>query len=232
MKGVTIGTKHSFNDWDLYLGKETRISFPDIKENIIDIPGADNEIDLTEVLTGDVKYKPRDIKLVFYTVKKVKKWKEYISEIANFLHGQKLKIIFDDDRNYYYFGRCDVNPLETDNKIGKVTIDVKADAYKYSITSTTENWVWDTFNFETGIIQEYSNLEVDGTLEMYLYNSRMRVIPIITVSNAMTIEFEDETYNLLAGENELLDIELKEGQNYIKVTGNGIISIDYRRGCL
>lgn len=232
MKGVMIGEKHSYRDWDLYLGKETSISFPKIKETVVDIPGADNEIDLTEALTGDVKYKTRDIKLVFYTVKKKKNWKSFISEIANYLHGKKLNIIFDDDPSYFYVGRCQIDPLKLDEKVGRITIDVKAEAYKYSITSTTDDWLWDTFNFENGIIEYYSELTVNGTLELNLYNSRMRVIPTITVSNDMTIEFENETFELVEGINRLLDIELKEGDNLVKITGNGTVTIDYRRGCL
>ena len=232
MKGVMIGEKHSYTDWDLYLGKETSISFPKIKETVVDIPGADNEIDLTEALTGDVKYKTRDIKLVFYTVKKKKNWRSFISEIANYLHGKRLNIIFDDDPSYFYVGRCQIDPLKLDEKVGKITIDVKAEAYKYSITSTTDDWPWDTFNFENGIIEYYSELIVNGVLELNLYNSRMRVIPTITVSNDMTIEFENETYELVEGINRLLDIELKEGDNLVKITGNGTVTIDYRRGCL
>ena len=156
MKGVMIGEKHSYTDWDLYLGKETSISFPKIKETVVDIPGADNEIDLTEALTGDVKYKTRDIKLVFYTVKKKKNWRSFISEIANYLHGKRLNIIFDDDPSYFYVGRCQIDPLKLDEKVGKITIDVKAEAYKYSITSTTDDWPWDTFNFET-LVQVKNN---------------------------------------------------------------------------
>lgn len=65
--------------------------------------GSDNVIDLTEALTGDVKYKTRSIKVVLYTIKKQKNWKEYISNIANYCHGRKLKIIFDDDPRLLLF---------------------------------------------------------------------------------------------------------------------------------
>ena len=231
MKGVMLGNKHSYNDWNLYLGKETKISFPKVKESVVDIPGADSELDLSEVLTGDVKYKTRDIKLVFYK-KNIKNWKKYLTEIASYLHGQKLKIIFDDDLNYYYIGRCSLNPLELDEKIGKITIDAKCDPYKYYITSTTEDWFWDSFNFDEDIIQEYSELEVENELEINLINSRKRVVPTFTVSSNMEIEFENNTYNLVSGVNKILDIELKEGNNNIKITGTGTISIEYRRGCL
>ncbi len=65
--------------------------------------GSDNVIDLTEVLTGDVKYKSRSIKIVLYAIKQNKNWKEFISQIANCIHGSKLKIIFDDDPRFLLF---------------------------------------------------------------------------------------------------------------------------------
>lgn len=194
--------------------------------------GSDNLIDLTEKLTGDVKYKPRPIKIVLYTIKHKKNWKDYISDIANYCHGKKLKIIFDDDPGFYYEGRCTLNELETDKNIGKITIDITADAYKYCINSTTEEWIWDSFNFETDIIQELVNLEVNEILELELYNLKMKVSPVMTVSNNMVVEFNNETYELDKGENEILDIEFIEGTNKIKIIGNGTVSIDYRGGSL
>lgn len=194
--------------------------------------GSDNVIDLTETLTGDTKYKPRPIKIVLYTIKHKKNWKEYISKIANCIHGKRLKIIFDDDPGFYYEGRCILNKLETDKNVGKITIDVTADAYKYCINSSDGNWLWDPFNFETDRIQELSNIKVDGELELELYNLKMKVIPIITVSNKMNVQFNNENYLLDEGENEILDIELLEGKNILKFVGQGIISIEYRGGSL
>lgn len=133
---------------------------------------------------------------------------------------------------FYYFGRCNLNKLETDKNVGKVTIDVTADAYKYCVNSTTEAWIWDSFNFEKDIIQELSNIEVNNNLELELYNLKMKVSPLITASNNMTVEFNNESYELSEGENEILDIEFSEGINKLKIIGNGTISIDYRGGSL
>lgn len=133
---------------------------------------------------------------------------------------------------FYYEGRCKLNKLETDKNVGKITIDVTADAYKYCINSSDGNWLWDAFNFETDRIQEFSNIEVKETLELELYNLEMRVVPIITVSNNMSVEFENEIYPLIKGENEILEIELVKGKNIVKFIGNGIISINYRGGSL
>lgn len=133
---------------------------------------------------------------------------------------------------FYYEGRCNLNKLETDKNIGKIVIDITADAYKYCINSTNGDWLWDTLNFETDIIQEFNNIEVKEKLELELYNLEMKVIPIITVSNNMSIEFNNEIYPLVKGENEILEIELAKGKNIVKFIGNGIVSIDYKGGSL
>lgn len=133
---------------------------------------------------------------------------------------------------FYYEGRCILNKLETDKNVGKITIDVTTDAYKYCINSSDGNWLWDPFNFETDRIQELSNIKVNGELELELYNLKMKVIPTITVSNKMNVVFNNETYLLDKGENEILDIELLEGKNILKFVGQGIISIEYRGGSL
>lgn len=233
MKGITIGEKHSYKDWNLYLGKETSISFPEKKEYVIDVPGNDNELDFSEVLTGDVKFKTRLIKLVFYVKKEVKNWNTLMSEIANYLHGKSLKIIFDDDKNFYYLGRSFfVNPLETDKRIGKVVIDVKAEAYKYDITSSDEDWLWDPFDFETGIINETKNLLIDGILNYTILGRRKKVVPKFICDNPLQLTFKGFTYNLPSGTCYIPDVEIEEGENVFKFVGNGTVTIEYRGGSL
>ena len=116
--------------------------------------------------------------------------------------------------------------------MGKVTIDVKADAYKYDISASDEDWPWDPFNFEDGIINETKDLVVDGELKVVIYGRRMHVVPVITCSNAMQVEFNGETYNLPEGSYEVFNIEIVEGENKLKFIGNGTVSISYRGGSL
>ena len=56
-KGMTIGEKHTYWDFDMITKSPAVISPPIPKTNIIDIPGSDNVIDLTESLTGQVQGK-------------------------------------------------------------------------------------------------------------------------------------------------------------------------------
>ena len=87
MIGVTIGEKHSFNDWGIILSSKV-ISPPEPQLNKVDVPMRDGSIDLTESLTDDIKFKDRTITLNF-TVTDKATWTAKVSEIQNYLHGKQ-----------------------------------------------------------------------------------------------------------------------------------------------
>lgn len=234
MIGVQIGEKHTYKDWNLIL-TSTDIDFPDPKTETVDIPGADGELDFSEVLTGDISYKNRTISFEFEMIDRFANWKNKISEISNYLHGKKFKIILDEDSSFYYFGRVTVNNFKSNKSTGTITIEADVEPYKCDIYASNEDWLWDTFNFETGIINETKELQVNGELEVVIYGRRKKVVPKITCNspeNQMQVIFKGETYNLSNGTQKILNIEICEGKNILKFIGNGTISIEYRGGSL
>ena len=60
----------------------------------------------------------------------------------------------------------------------------------------------------------------------------MPVVPEITCSETMNVEFENQTFQLAKGTNKNYDVILKEGENIMKFTGNGTVTIDFRGGIL
>lgn len=231
--GVLIGEKHSLKDWGLgWISID--LGFPEAKTYEQDVPGADGVLDLTDAMTGgDVKFKNRPISLEFETPdRNFYEWSEIISEIANYLVGKKMKIIMDNDPQFYYIGRLALNAEKTDRETGKLVLSGDVDPYKYEIASSLEDWPWDPFNFETGVIREYKNLLVDGKLELFIYGRRKRIIPVIECSTAMQVTFEGQTFELSSGKSKVFDICLKEGENLLVFEGNGTVSVDYRGGSL
>ena len=111
MKGVKLGEIHTYEKWKLIL-QRTDISFPEPKTEKIDIQGADGELDFSRTLTGDMKYKNRSISFTFITTARYELLKSLSSEIANYLHGQKFKIILDEDLNFYYYGTAKINQFK------------------------------------------------------------------------------------------------------------------------
>ena len=231
MKGVKIGDRHTYKDWNLIL-ISTDIGFPDPKTETIDIPGADGELDFSEVLTGDISYNNRTISIQLEMVDKFENWRNKISEISNYLHGKKLKIIFDEDPSFYYFGRLSVNDFKSNKSTGTITIEANVEPYKYDLFSSLEDWLWDPFNFDNGIINETNNLQVDGELEVKIVGRRKKVIPKVTCDNELQLLFNGQTYNLPEGTSYSPEIEICEGENILKFIGNGTVTIEYRGGSL
>jgi hypothetical protein len=52
MLGVTIGDKHTYRDFGLRWLEPYTIDYPEPWTFIVDVPGTDGQIDLTEALTG------------------------------------------------------------------------------------------------------------------------------------------------------------------------------------
>ncbi len=58
---------------------------------------------------GEIKYNNRQVSFEFSTIVDQSEFLNLFSEIQNALHGKKMKIILDDDAEFYYFGRVTVN---------------------------------------------------------------------------------------------------------------------------
>jgi predicted phage tail component-like protein len=130
MHGVIFNDKHSWRDWGLLLKTRQKISPPTPKLKQIQVPGTDTVIDLTERLTGKVHYEPRTISFEFVTAAPREKWASLHSEILSYLHGKSVKIIFDDDPNWYYTGRVTVGDMEAEKKTANLTMTATVEPYK------------------------------------------------------------------------------------------------------
>lgn len=236
MNGVTFGSKHSYRDWGLILKSRPVISPPSPKTVYVDIPASDGIIDLTESLTGDVKYENRTITCEFNVLDARNRWSNIYSKILDFLHGQQMKVIFDEDPTYYYIGRVKVNEWKSDKKTSTIAIEGSVEPYKLEMFSSLEDWEWDSFNFETGIIRDYENIRVDESLTFTIEGRRKAVVPSFIVKSddgtGLKVKFNGTTYDLADGTNRVLNIIIKDGTNTLYFTGNGTVSIDYRGGRL
>ena len=131
MQGVTFGNKHSYRAWKLLLKSKPVVSPPKPKTKLIQVPGTNTVIDLTESLTGgEVKYEPRIIRCEFYVVGGRSKWSAVYSAVLNEIHGKKMKIIMDDDPNYYYLGRVTIDDIYSNESAASIVISAEVEPYK------------------------------------------------------------------------------------------------------
>lgn len=221
---------NTYKDFNLYV-QSIEITEAEIKKEKIDIPGSDGELDFSSALTGDVKFKNRKINIELSNLKGKIYFQEY-SRIQNALHGKKMKIILSKDKNFYYYGMVNVSAFKTQTGIRTIKISCDVEPYKYDINSSLDDWLWDPFSFEDGIINYTKDIKVEGSKEVIIYGRRKKVIPKITCDNELQVIFNSKTYNLLPGTQKVLNIEICEGMNTLKFIGNGTVSIEYRGGSL
>ncbi len=186
---------------------------PAVKENRIDIPGADGTIDLTDFF-GEPKYDDVKHKFDFTTTEPQSDFLTQFSTVKNAIHGKKVRIILDDDPTFFYLGRCHVSSFTNEKGIGTVSVDCECEPYKYKIAKTVVTQA------------------VNGTEVITLTNSRKRAVPVITTTAAMTIAFGDGTWTTSAGTYTIPELELVEGDNNVTVTGVGNITFTWQEGSM
>lgn len=211
---VTIGDKKTFDDWGLKL-QSLVVSMPEAKTNYVDVPGSDGSMDLTEAL-GTVRYNNRELQMMFDVVATPERWHSLTSDIANYLHGQCLKVILDTAPNYYYIGRLSLDSSKSDYYMNHMTITGNMEPYKYEVDDH----------------DELKNISVAGSKTVTIEGDIKPVSPVITSSAPMTVQFRAESYQLEPGMNRVYDIEIARGSNLLLFLGTGTVSIEYRGGRL
>lgn len=213
IKGVSFDTLHSYRDFSLYLSKKT-IESPKPKTETQEVPGADVELDFTEFF-GDVKFENRTLKFEFSTLVPQSEFSTLFSKIQNALNGRKMKIVLDEDAEFYYVGRVSVKEWQADGVIGKLSVECDCEPYKYKQDKTVKT------------------ISVAGTQVVQLSNLRQHVVPKFNTTAAIQIVFNGGTYSVsTTGDFTIPDLVLKDGDNQITLKGTATVRIEYQEGSL
>lgn len=227
---ITIGEKNTWDDWHLIPASRPLFNPPPVKTNYVEIPGGDGVLDLTDALAGRPVFGNRTGSWTFFVENGFMDWSRLYSEIMCYLHGKTMKATLEDDPAYFYEGRFCVNQWKSDQQWSQIVIDYNVFPYKMADSS---DWLWDPFSFETGVIREYKNLSVNGSLSVIVSIEMMDSVPEITCSSSgMSVRFNGSVYELEAGRNVIDDIILKQGDNTLVFSGNGTISVEHMGGRL
>ena len=254
-QGSLDGTKrNTWDDW--HLVSTTRPSFdpPQTKNKYLDIPGADGTADLTEALRGYPVYENRKGSFSFVILNGYEEWYDIYSKIMDFLHGKALLAILEDEPTYYYKGRFFVDEYRSSKNWSGITIGYEVEPYKLRTETTLDDWLWDPFNFDNGIIQNsyFKNLRIDSDEYVYYSYSSYNVIgrkPVCptfivdsTDGNGITVKLTNRELGLEI-EKTFSDGRTKDNEfifSNVSLTntvivgykGHGIISVEFRSGGL
>lgn len=122
------------DDWGCIM--ETKeIGYPELRTIKVEVPGKDGYLDLSDALRGRPMYDNRPIKIVLAYKGELSQFGQKVTEIAELIHGKVRSIVFDDEDQYVYYGRCTVNYTVEGLNICRITIDVDGKPFKRSQTA-------------------------------------------------------------------------------------------------
>ena len=220
MGKVFFDGKDTYTESGLLLASKS-IALPEVRTNMIDVPGRDGLLDASEVLTGEVTYKNRTITLKLTGVDTVsgKTWPATISDFCNKVHGKHVKITFPEYTAHFYSGRCSVGQVELVKMMQTIPVTVDCDPWKYKNAKTT-----------------VSRSDLDTAYkQLALPNESRPVIPTITVAQDTVLLWGGNTINVSAGDHILPAVRLAAGNNILKAkvaSGTGSIAVTYQEASM
>lgn len=151
-QGSTFST-----NWELYPVGRQEIMPPDVEIKLVEVPGSDFPLDLTDALTGRPQYGMRTGEFEFKILADRSKWDAIYSSVMRKFHGKRLKIVRQEEPNYYYIGRFEVTSTKSDRYNGRIKIKGTFEPYKRDVLESTDDWLWDPFSFEDGVVYNPNN---------------------------------------------------------------------------
>ena len=234
----TNKTFHTLDDWGFALGNNNYISDPQMETTYINVPYRDGLIDASEAISGRPIFKKRQLSFSLGGVRERNNWDAVISNLRNNIHGKKCKVILDNDTSYYWYGRAFIEDFDRFRGLGQFTLNMPdADPYKYDVRSSTEPWLWDPFNFETGVITQIGSVTITGTGSITIPRGHMLTTPQIVVSDLLSatfeVTFDSSSYELATGTNVIPSIMVGgDDEVELEFTGSATVQIVYRGGSL
>lgn len=233
---ITFGDKNTYDDWHLVPSSRPLFVPPEVKTNLVEIPGGNGSIDLTTALTGEVTYSNREGSFEFYVLNGYSKWHEKYSELLKYLHGKSMRATLEDDPDYYYEGRFSIDSWDSEKDWSKVTIKYNVFPYKFSWHTPNDRLIWDEVNFDSEILQNLNDLVISGSKEITVYGDELTVNPTfianVTSGSTFTLTKGSDTYTIPNGTSHVAGFNIYNGENTFTVTGTGTLTMQFRSGKL
>ncbi len=223
IQSVTFGDKNTWDDWRILPTERPVFVPPTLKTLYLDIPGGNGALDMSESLTGYPVYNNRTGTFTFRVMNDYMPWQQRYEEILEYLHGQAMKAILFDNPSWFYQGRFSVDAWKAGNTWSEITIGYNVNPFKWSTTSSTEPWLWDPFNFETGMIwdQTFANITINST-SWVIYNltadffGKVPISPTFIISGAPATGMDVIFKNSYLGiDNTSSPMNLKNGTTFV-----------------
>lgn len=253
-----IEGRNTWKDWDLIPSDRPSVSAPAPNKKMIAIPGTNGALDMSTVLTGYMTYQNRTGSWNFIVANrsidtspyppegKFTHWANNYTNIMNYIHGKSMKCVLEDDPEYYYQGIFAVESWNTNKSYSNITINYDLQPFKRLISASDEPWLWDPFNFETGIIRSIGAYDRDNntwnnqydintpytTMTIYRCEAPVDLDIVASGKIALHINYGD-AIQLVQGLNTIRNIRLLNTENNFQFSpesSHETVIIKYRAG--
>ncbi len=210
---------NTWTDWHLIPASKPVVAPPSVQIKMVEIPGSDMQLDLTDYLTGKPQYGLRSGSFSFF----VDNSDPYTnpeairSAIMTTIHGKKMQMILRDDPDFYYNGRFTVGNFEPGESRSRVTINYQLDPYIMSIYYAQ---------------YEYTLSSNTRNITLYAYDYMYRPVMVYESGASVTGTFGGITRTVNTS-NRSMQLGLSsEGANTLTLTGTGKVLIYHEEGHL
>lgn len=133
---LALGESESWVDSSTLGLFPTMWDFPDpkVKRYAVSVPGLSGDIDLSDVLTGDVSFENVN-GVISFRVLDASKFD--FSAFRQKYHGKTVKFRKDTDPNYYRIGRVEIMDDDRQDVLRGFSLSVDADPFAYSMTESS-----------------------------------------------------------------------------------------------
>lgn len=159
--------RNTWEHWRLVPDERPAIAPPQPKTTFVDIPGTNGKLDLSRALTGYPTYNNRQGTINYVVMNDFRHWQTAYTDIMTCINGKRCYMVYEEDPEYYYVGLITCTGWQTGNYYSVISISYDLEPYKWRNYDSNDAWLWDPFNFSTGVItsrDEYgfnSSVEVD-----------------------------------------------------------------------
>ena len=206
MRGIYINGKYT-GDMDLVM-TERNIGTPEAQTYKVDVPGRNGSLDLSEFLTGDIRYSNRTLNFKFIAAGSREKILAAIDEIMLF-HGQQAEIILDDYLNYFYKGRVSVG-INDNGHYAELEMSVDAEPFRTARKKSSFSYT------------------ATSSKECLILNNGMSLVPTVTATDTVTIIRNGQRVSISAGSSYIdAFFKLQHGVNRFTIEGNAAVTFEF-----
>lgn len=234
-RGVKINGIDTYEEYGLMLLAGVVIGSPQLKETRKEIPGRSGSLNLSYAVTGRPTYKDRPITFELFKSVDDTALDALRTKVRGLYHGREVTLEFPFDKSHYYTGVIQFGDASGYNS-GRIPVSMTAFPYKYENEASTDDWLWDSFNFETDIARQYVSLPVEGTAAYTIIGSIMPISPVFDVTSAdgsgLDVSINGVSFHLPEGRSSVLGLMLDDADYIFTFTGTGTVTIEFRGGKL